>query len=102
MMGDGDMSLGIGDFDNFYSRKRYFVCGRSAADCRHEQNRHKIALFCKDGKPSHAAKESGYEGWWESKLGGYIRIIHRLEQLEGHNYGAVCRCYCLDAPNYRK
>jgi len=32
-------------------------------------------------------------GWWESKLGREIRIIHRLEQLEGGEYGDVYRCY---------
>ena len=95
ILGNNNRSLDTNDFDNFYSQKKYFVCGHSIDDCKHEQNRHKIALFCKDGRPAHVAKESKYEGWWESKLGGYIRIIHKLDQLEGRTYGTVCRCYCL-------
>jgi len=31
--------------------------------------------------------------WWESKLGGNLRIIHRLSDLEGERYGRVHKFY---------
>tara|TARA_R110002110_G_scaffold114751_1_gene284603 strand:- start:668 stop:1099 length:432 start_codon:yes stop_codon:yes gene_type:complete len=57
-----------------------------------EPNFEKVALFTKEGKPTHAARllESGY---WSSKLGGDIDISHTLNELDGPLYGSVLRIY---------
>jgi len=98
-LGNNNKSLDVDDFDNFFSNKGYSVCGNSISDCKSESGKRKIALFGIDGRPTHAAKESDDDGWWESKLGGSIRILHRVEQLEGTSYGLVCRCYCKSIVN---
>jgi hypothetical protein len=48
----------------------------------------KIALYAKDGKPTHAARQLP-DGQWTSKLGDYIDITHTLRGLEGPIYGGV-------------
>ncbi len=92
-LGNNNKILDVEDFDNFYKNKGYTVCGNSLTECNPEYEKRKIAIFCKDGKPMHAAKEAEDENWWESKLGSNIRIMHKLGQLEGEQYGEVCRCY---------
>lgn len=94
--GNNNKIVEIEDFDRFYQSFGYEICGKSIQDCTSKKGLKKIALFCKDEKPQHAAKESK-DGWWESKLGNNIKIMHRLEQMEGGYYGNVCRCYCLDS-----
>lgn len=92
-LGNNNKILDVSDFDNFYRDKGYVICGDCIDDCKPEKNMRKIALFCKYKIPQHASKETADNNWWESKLGGDIRIIHRLEQLEGQEYGHICRCY---------
>lgn len=96
--GDKDGKVEVEDFDAFYKKKGYTKCGTSSADCKPECKKRKVALFAKAGKPTHAAKEVADGGWWESKLGKHVKIIHRLDQLEGGFYGDVVRCYCKDDP----
>ena len=51
----------------------------------------KIAIYMKDGKPCHAARQLS-NGKWTSKLGGWEDIEHELIGLEGigeHEYGYV-------------
>jgi hypothetical protein len=48
----------------------------------------KIALFCKDGKPTHAARQLE-DGTWSSKLGNLEDISHNLSGVEGDCYGRV-------------
>ncbi len=95
--GDKDGTVEVSDFDEFYKRNGFTPCGTTSSECKPECKKRKVALFCKDGKPKHAAKET-QDDWWESKLGRSIKIIHRLPQLEGGAYGNVCRCYCKDDP----
>ena len=94
-LGNNNNILDMSDFDNFYRNRGYVICGDCISDCTPEKNMRKIALFCKNKIPQHASKEAADDNWWESKLGGNIRIMHRLEQLEGEMYGRVCRCYCI-------
>jgi len=42
----------------------------------------KIALFAKNGKPTHAARQLT-NGMWTSKLGTAVDIAHSLRELEG-------------------
>ena len=94
-LGNNNKILDVSDFDNFYHSRGYAVCGDCIDDCKPEKDMRKIALFYKNGIPAHASKEATDNNWWESKLGGNIRIMHRLDQLEGDEYGHVCRCYCI-------
>lgn len=54
----------------------------------------KIALYCKDGEPTHAARLLS-NGFWTSKLGQNVDISHSLEELEGGDYGSVSRIFAL-------
>ena len=96
--GDDDGTVEISDFDEFYQDKGFTICGTSSADCRPECRKRKVALFAKNGEPTHASKEILDGGWWESKRGKNIKIMHKLDQMEGGDYGDVVRCYCKDDP----
>lgn len=82
----------VQDFDFLYGQHGW----QPSENCLPEDGKKKIALFCKDDVPTHAAKQ--VEGdWWESKLGRGPRIIHRLNEIEGDirpdDYGNVYKCY---------
>jgi hypothetical protein len=47
----------------------------------------KIALYLKNGAPSHAARQLP-DGKWSSKLGEADDITHTLDGLNGDRYGA--------------
>ena len=48
----------------------------------------KIALYAKDNKPTHAARQLS-NGRWTSKCGQNVDIEHKLRELEGKKYGKV-------------
>ena len=50
----------------------------------------KLALYARDGKPTHAARQQP-DGSWTSKLGKHIDISHTLRGVEGPLYGQVVR-----------
>ena len=52
----------------------------------------KIALFAKEDKPTHAARQL-LGGKWTSKLGNLEDISHRLREIEGKLYGNVVQLY---------
>ena len=57
------------------------------ADGRFEDGYKKVAIYVKDGEPTHAARQLG-NGRWTSKLGKYEDIEHdSLEALYGDGYG---------------
>ena len=61
----------------------YEVCG----DGRLEDGYEKVAIYVKDGEPTHAARQLG-DGRWTSKLGKYEDIEHdSLEALYGDGFG---------------
>lgn len=53
-----------------------------------EEGFQKIALFEKNNKPTHAARQLE-DGRWTSKLGSHIDIQHILSTIEGKIYGHV-------------
>lgn len=66
----------------------YSVCDNSTLEDGYE----KVAIFAKDGKPTHAARQitSGNQaGRWTSKMGRGIDIVHDLEAASGPAYGEV-------------
>ena len=58
-----------------------------------EDGYQKIALYVRDGKPQHAARQCLRSKVWVSKLGGDVDIEHeRADSLTGDLYGEV---YCV-------
>lgn len=66
--------------------KGYVEC----VDGSFETGFEKVALFAKDGEPTHAARQVD-EYCWTSKLGPHIDIEHELKAVEGAIYGKVVR-----------
>lgn len=66
----------------------YEPCNDGSLETGHE----KIAVYVKDGEPTHAARQLA-SGQWTSKLGRYEDIVHSTpEELQGNNhysYGRV-------------
>lgn len=57
-------------------------------DNDYEKGYEKIALYAKDGKPTHAARQLP-NGRWTSKLGASHDIEHELGAIEQGDYGRV-------------
>ena len=63
------------------------MCSDSSLEAGYE----KIAIYVKDGIPTHAARQLG-DGRWTSKLGKYEDIEHdSLDALNGDGYGEYGR-----------
>ena len=62
----------------------YVRCGDGELEAEHE----KVALYARDGKPTHAARQLS-DGTWTSKLGRQIDIVHTLHGLDGPAYGQI-------------
>lgn len=80
---------GLRALDSFYSQSKFARVERepddAAAAC--------VAIFACDGQLTHVALRDRHPGWWESKLGTGIRILHRLSDLAGGRYGDVVGYY---------
>ena len=60
------------------------------ADGSSEEGLEKVALYVKDGLPTHAARQDVGTSMWLSKLGGAYDIRHRhVEDVSGKYYGQV-------------
>lgn len=84
---DGDY---FEQFDEFYLRYGYLPLepGRAASEAD-------VALWAIGGVVLHAARHVHGE-FWESKLGfegPSVRALHRLQELDGPNYGTPARFY---------
>lgn len=74
-----------------FETQRYVEC----ASPNEEDGLEKIALYQKNGMPSHAAKQTK-GGLWTSKLGAWETIEHELDALTGNGpneYGAVVKIF---------
>lgn len=71
-------------FIKAYNALRYVLCNTHD----YEEGFEKIALYEKNGKPSHAARQLN-NGRWTSKLGKLEDIEHTLEGLYGQEYGSL-------------
>jgi len=67
-----------------YESMGYKPCDNGAFENEFE----KVAVFSKNGKPTHAARQLS-DGKWTSKLGKNIDISHSIESMEGGQYGDV-------------
>ena len=72
----------------------YTPCG----DERPEQGFEKVALFAKQGMPTHAARQLP-SGKWTSKLGREEDIAHVLDALIGGQYGEIAQVLRRPSPN---
>jgi hypothetical protein len=61
-------------------------------NCTFEPGFIKVALFTKNGTPTHAARLMR-NGLWTSKLGRDIDLSHKLRELEGPMYGTIYKLY---------
>src|SRR5207244_10425559 len=67
-----------------YRALGYEIGGWTGALADSEQ----ICLYSKDGRAAHAARQDR-RGVWTSKLGALNLIKHRLNDLEGGEYGSI-------------
>ncbi len=66
----------------------YSVCDNTSI----EQGYDKVAIYTKNGKPTHAARQltsGSHAGRWTSKMGPDVDIVHDLEALCGSEYGQI-------------
>lgn len=78
-------ATGLDVFVAFFQKAGFSPCGSSGYSKRHE----KIALYARDNLiVTHVASQTG-NGLWTSKLGKEHDIEHKLEGLEGKEYGEV-------------
>ena len=60
----------------------------------------KVAIYIKDGRPTHAAFHPTERGWWGSKLGPYHDIEHRTAHgVGGAQYGEPAVYMSRPPPN---
>jgi len=75
----------VEDFVGAFATQGFELC----ADGSLEQGYEKIAIYARDGEPTHAAKQLE-NGSWTSKLGSLEDIEHTsLDELNGNLYGQV-------------
>jgi len=65
-----------------FQAQKYILC----ADGTHEHGYEKIAIYAKQGVPTHVARQLP-GGRWTSKLGPLDDITHTLDGLAGKEYG---------------
>lgn len=71
-------------FVEYFESRGFSLCG----DGDFEPGSEKIAIYVKDGSPTHVAlQRSDRRGAWSSKLGLDVDIAHAIEDLEGELYG---------------
>ena len=86
----GNSEVSVESFDLFYKKYGFEKC--NFIDVLHDKNYTKVALFLKNGKPTHASIQIDND-WWESKIGQLGIIKHYLFELECEIYGEVCIIY---------
>lgn len=74
----------IESFVQAFEALGYVLCDDGGLERGHE----KVALYVRDGKPTHAARQLP-DGTWTSKLGRQIDIAHTVSALEGPAYGLI-------------
>jgi hypothetical protein len=74
----------IDSFIQLFAKHGYAIC----ANALKEKGFTKIALFAKEGLPTHAARQLP-NGLWTSKLGVLEDVRHTLSAISGGIYGTV-------------
>jgi len=71
-------------------QKAFESLGYEMCDGPHLENGYeKIAIFEKNGEPSHAARQVPERDNWLSKLGKSVDIEHSIDGMDGGHYGNV-------------
>jgi len=86
-------------FNALYTSLGYFACKNGAFEIGYE----KIALYAKNGRPTHAARMLS-DGRWTSKMGRWEDLTHSLHALTGNGpneYGDVVRFFRRRNPKFR-
>ena len=71
-------------FIKAFNQLGYIICD----DPKHEPGCEKVAIYVKENKPKHMARQLT-NGKWTSKCGKSVDIVHILDSLEGEIYGKV-------------
>lgn len=87
------MEESLAAFTKLFAKHGYQVCG----DGNPEEGYQKLALFAKDGVPTHAARQLS-DGKWTSKIGGHVDVRHTLAAMEGGHYGDVALYFKKQLP----
>ena len=74
----------VAAFEQVFRSLDYLPCGHADLEGGFE----KVALFVKDGRPTHMARQLP-SGQWTSKCGPLEDIAHTLDGVEGTRYGSV-------------
>jgi hypothetical protein len=81
----------IDAFERAFASQGYCRCENGQL----ESNVEKIALFAKESKPTHAARQLP-SGRWTSKLGQNIDIEHDVSDVQGPRYGMIVAYFRRD------
>lgn len=84
----------ISAFEEVFAMLGYKPCNNGNL----EEGLEKIALYALNGLPQHAARQIA-NGRWTSKCGQNVDIEHKIEQLEGPQYGRVIAFFCRPIPS---
>ena len=82
------MEESIETFSKLFAKHGYQVCENGNL----EDGFQKLALFAKDGVPTHAARQLP-NGMWTSKIGGHVDVRHTLTAMEDGRYGEVVQFF---------
>lgn len=75
-------------FEEFFSKEKW----EETENHKLEIGFQKVALYALNGKPTHAARQIA-DNVWTSKLGQNVDISHKLNELDGPEYGTVLKVY---------
>jgi len=78
----------IESFEKAFESLGFEVCENDKL----EEGFEKIALFGKDSRPTHGARQLK-SGFWTSKLGQDVDIEHLLSDLTGDYYGEIVKVF---------
>jgi hypothetical protein len=81
--------LYINSFNDLFKLYNYVSCKN---DDSFDINHTKIALFSKNGIPTHACKQKDSISW-TSKLGDFQVIEHNLYEIQGETYGYILEIF---------
>ena len=71
-------------FINAFESLSYNICDSG----KFEEGFEKIAIYVKEEKPKHAARQINAK-YWTSKLGPYLDIEHEIEGVSDSKYGSI-------------
>lgn len=80
------VELAVDSFVDGFGTLGYVSCDDGVL----EEGIEKIAIYAKEGCPTHAARQLR-NGRWTSKLGAHVDIEHEVDGLDCESYGEIVR-----------